>query len=104
MASGTSATGEHARAADARAEADTHAAGARDAAVAQRHIGIPAGPRMHPFAQTLTWAVAPTWFMDRCAERFGEAFTITFWPSGLQLVLISDPEAVKTVFTAPGEL
>jgi cytochrome P450 len=38
--------------------------------------------------------------MDRCAERIGEAFTITFAPSGMKMVLLSDPEAVKTVFTA----
>jgi cytochrome P450 len=42
--------------------------------------------------------------MDRCARRLGEAFTLTFAPSGLQLVMISDPEAVKTVFTAPPEV
>ena len=55
-------------------------------------------------AQTLAWALAPSWLMDRCARRLGEAFTLTFGPSGIQLVLISDPEAVKTVFTAPPEL
>ncbi|HTZ86177.1 MAG TPA: cytochrome P450 [Solirubrobacteraceae bacterium] len=65
---------------------------------------VPAGPRVHPFLQTLAWAVAPTWVMDRCAARFGEMFTITFWPSGMQLVLISAPEDVKRIFTAPPEL
>jgi cytochrome P450 len=50
--------------------------------------------------QTLAWALAPTWFMDRCARGVGESFTLTFFPSGMQLVLVSDPEAVKTVFTA----
>jgi cytochrome P450 len=54
--------------------------------------------------QTLAWALAPTWLMDRCARRLGEAFTLTFGPSGLRLVLISDPEAIKTVFTAPAEI
>jgi cytochrome P450 len=39
--------------------------------------------------------------MDHCAERLGEAFTLTFSPSGMQLVMVSDPETVKTVFTAP---
>ena len=34
----------------------------------------------------------------------GEAFTLTFAPSGMKLVLVSDPEAVKTVFTAPPEV
>ncbi|MBA3809456.1 MAG: cytochrome P450 [Solirubrobacterales bacterium] len=54
--------------------------------------------------QTLAWALAPTWLMDRCAARLGESFTLTFGPSGLKLVLISDPEAVKTVFTAPADV
>jgi cytochrome P450 len=54
--------------------------------------------------QTLAWALAPTWLLDSCARRLGEAFTLTFGPSGLKLVLISDPEAVKAVFTAPPEV
>jgi len=59
---------------------------------------------MPALAQTLAWAFAPTWLMDRCARRVGEAFTLTFWPSGLQLVMLGEREAVKTVFTAPPEV
>ncbi len=55
-------------------------------------------------ALTVAWALAPTWVMDRCAERLGEAFTLTFAPSGLKLVMFSDPETVKAVFTAPPEV
>jgi cytochrome P450 family 135 len=66
--------------------------------------GLPPGPRAPAVVQTLAWAVAPTWVMDRCAGRLGEAFTLTFAPSGMKLVVISDPEAVKTVFTAPPEV
>jgi cytochrome P450 len=67
------------------------------------HAGgrLPPGPRAPSLLQTLAWAVAPTWVMDRCAQRLGETFTLTFWPSGMQLVMVSGPEAVKTVFTAP---
>ncbi len=54
--------------------------------------------------QTLAWALAPTWVMDRCSERLGETFTITFAPSGMKLVLFSDPEAVKSIMTAPPEV
>jgi cytochrome P450 len=54
--------------------------------------------------QTLAWALAPTWVMDQCAKRIGEAFTLTFAPSGMKLVMVSDPEAVKTLFTAPPEV
>ncbi len=66
--------------------------------------GLPPGPKATPVIQTLIWALAPTWMMDRCAERIGEAFTITFAPSGMKMVLLSDPEAVKTVFTASPEV
>jgi cytochrome P450 family 135 len=65
---------------------------------------LPPGPRLPAVAQTLVWALAPTWLMDRCARSLGEAFTLTFAPSGLRLVMFSDPKAVKTVFTAPPEV
>src|SRR6202051_415690 len=65
---------------------------------------LPPGPRAAAIVQTLGWALAPPWVMDRCRRALGEAFTLTFSPSGMKLVLISDPEAVKTVFTAPPEV
>jgi cytochrome P450 family 135 len=71
---------------------------------AQNSRGLPPGPRLPAVAQTLVWALAPTWLMDRCARSLGEAFTLTFAPSGLRLVMFSDPQAVKTVFTAPPEV
>jgi cytochrome P450 len=85
-------------------------------AIAQPHLGtlqplaepsaeaLPRGPRVPPLALTLVWALAPTWVMDRCARRYGDAFTLTFGPSGRKLVMLSDPDAVKAVFTAPPEL
>jgi cytochrome P450 len=65
---------------------------------------LPRGPRAHPFVQTLAWAIAPTWVMDRYARKVGESFTLTFWPSGMKLVVVSGPEAVKDVFTAPPDV
>lgn len=65
---------------------------------------LPRGPRVPPVVQTFVWALAPTWVMDQCARRYGDAFTLTFGPSGRKLVMVSDPEAVKTVFTAPPEV
>jgi cytochrome P450 family 135 len=66
--------------------------------------GLPPGPGVPRALQTLGWALAPTWMMDRCRERLGDTFTITFAPSGMQLVLFSDPEAVKEIFTASPEV
>jgi len=65
---------------------------------------LPAGPKAPALLQTLAWAVAPTWVMDRYSRLLGETFTLTFAPSGMKLVIVSDPEAVKTVFTAPPEV
>jgi cytochrome P450 len=65
---------------------------------------LPPGPRAPALLQTLGWALAPTWVMDQCARRLGDSFTITFFPSGMKLAVVSEPEAVKTVFTAPPEL
>jgi len=70
----------------------------------RRPPSLPRGPRAHPFVQTLAWAIAPTWTMDRCARTVGQSFTLTFWPSRMKLVVVSSPEAVKTVFTAPGDV
>jgi cytochrome P450 family 135 len=66
--------------------------------------GLPPGPRAPAVLQTLAWTLAPTLFMDRCASRLGEMFTMTFAPSGMKFVLVSDPDAVKAIFTAPGEV
>jgi cytochrome P450 family 135 len=89
-----SATDELARVAVAEGEAARNG-GAR---------GLPPGPRIPALVQTLVWALAPTWLMDRCARALGDSFTLTFFPSGMQLVLVSDPDAVKTVFTAPPDV
>jgi cytochrome P450 family 135 len=65
---------------------------------------LPPGPALPAVVQTLVWAVAMPWMLDRYAARHGEAFTVTFAPSGRVVVIVSDPEAVKTVFTAPPEV
>jgi cytochrome P450 len=65
---------------------------------------LPPGPKLPAPLQTLVWALAPTWLMDRCARRLGDAFTLTFAPSGLRLAMFSDPDAVKAIFTAPPDV
>jgi cytochrome P450 family 135 len=65
---------------------------------------LPPSIRLHPFVQTVAWAIAPTWLMERSAKQLGDAFTLTFWPSGMKFVLVSDPDEVKAVFTASPEV
>ncbi|HLL93166.1 MAG TPA: hypothetical protein VK252_09530, partial [Solirubrobacteraceae bacterium] len=61
---------------------------------------LPPGPRAPAIAQTLLWALAPAWLMRTCASRLGDSFTLTFAPSGVRVVIVSDPGEVKTLFTA----
>ncbi|HEY2766975.1 MAG TPA: cytochrome P450 [Solirubrobacteraceae bacterium] len=65
---------------------------------------LPEGPKTPAVLQTLLWALAMPWALDRWAARYGETFTVTFAPSGRRFVVVSDPEAVKTVFTAPPDV
>ena len=67
-------------------------------------VGLPAGPGAPALAQTLAWTFLPGWFLEQCSRRLGDAFTITFAPSGMRFVMFSDPEAVKAIFTAPPEV
>jgi cytochrome P450 len=70
----------------------------------RRVAAVPDGLRMPALLQTLAWTLAPTWLMDHASRALGEVFTITFFPSGMKFVLLSSPEAVKTLFTAPPEV
>jgi cytochrome P450 family 135 len=71
---------------------------------ALREPQLPPGLKLPPLLQTAAWALTPTRLMDRAAGRLGETFAITFFPSGMKFVLLGDPEAVKTLFTAPPEI
>lgn len=64
---------------------------------------LPAGPPLRPMVQTLLWTLAPTRLLEWCAARYGETFTLTFGPSGRRFVMLSNPEDVKALFTAPPE-
>jgi cytochrome P450 family 135 len=54
--------------------------------------------------QTVVWAVAMPWMLDHCREKYGEEFTVRFFPSGRKIVVVSGAERVKQVFTAPPEV
>src|SRR4051812_11752877 len=66
---------------------------------------LPPGPASPAALQTYEWIVRPTALLRRAQARFGEPFTIrTLWADG-PMVLVSDPEDVRRVFTAePGVL
>jgi cytochrome P450 len=64
---------------------------------------LPPGPRMPALMQTLaTWS-RPTAFLDRCRARYGHRFTTRLLGQP-PVVMISDPDEIKQLFTAPPEV
>src|SRR5215472_1520092 len=58
---------------------------------------LPAGPRYPRIVQALLWLKQPTRLLEHCARRYGDVFTLRL-PLGTDLVQISSPELVRTVF------
>ncbi|MSX01738.1 MAG: cytochrome P450 [Actinobacteria bacterium] len=66
-------------------------------------LDLPPGPRQPRYAQALQWVTRPQEFAVRQRERFGDVFTLQFI-DGQPLVVISDPEDIRTVFTGSAEV
>ena len=65
---------------------------------------LPPGPSNPSAVQTWEWLARPTALLRRCAARYGEPFTLrTAWTDA-PMVVVSDPAAVRAVFTAPVDL
>src|SRR5258705_3308374 len=64
---------------------------------ATRDTRLPPGPRLPTTVQAAIWALRPLAFLDHCAARHGDLFTLRIprrpW------VLVSDPEHVKPLFS-----
>ena len=60
--------------------------------------GLPPGPRMPSALQTAIWSRQAQWMLEQCRARFGSMFTIRIAYEGTW-VMVSDPAAVKQVFT-----
>ena len=64
---------------------------------------LPPGPRMPRALQTLgTWS-RPTAVLERGRERYGKRFTVHFLGAP-KFVVLSDPEEIKQVLTAPPDV
>jgi cytochrome P450 len=60
--------------------------------------GLPPGPTAPPIWQTAAWLFRPTAFMTSASRRYGNLFTIRLAGLG-DVVLVSEPELIKRVFT-----
>lgn len=60
---------------------------------------LPDGPKTHPWIQTLQWLTNPLEYMEDCAKRYGEIFTLRIGPRFTPQVFISNPQAIQQIFT-----
>jgi cytochrome P450 len=49
--------------------------------------------------QTLRWGLRPLPFMQECRERYGDSFSVKFLSFERPMVMISDPVAIKALYT-----
>jgi cytochrome P450 family 135 len=63
---------------------------------------LPPEPKSPPLVQTLKWAFRPLPFMQECRERYGDSFSVKFMGFERPMVLISDPAAIKALYTERG--
>ena len=59
---------------------------------------LPPEVKSPPLAQTLRWAFRPLPFMQECRERYGDNFGVKFVSFKTQMVMISDPAAIKALY------
>jgi cytochrome P450 len=64
-------------------------------------MALPGGPREPAALQTAEWVARPTAFLRRCRARHGAAFTVRVAWADAPMVLVSEPDDVRRVFTAP---
>ena len=60
---------------------------------------LPPGPTEPPGLQTARWLTRPIAFLDSCRDRFGDSFSVRFVGFQTPLVMVSDPEAIRALYT-----
>jgi cytochrome P450 len=63
------------------------------------YLVLPPEPKSSPLVQTLRWSFRPLPFMQECREEFGDSFSVKFMTFERPMVLISDPAAIKALYT-----
>jgi cytochrome P450 len=62
-------------------------------------VTLPPEPKGSSLSQTLRWAFRPLQFMDDCRRQYGDNFSVRFLGFERPMVLISDPAAIKALYT-----
>jgi cytochrome P450 family 135 len=61
---------------------------------------LPSGPSEAPAIQTARWLLRPIAFMESCRRQYGDAFSVRFLGFERPMVMLSDPEAIRALYTA----
>jgi cytochrome P450 family 135 len=61
---------------------------------------LPPGPTEPPAVQLVRWLVRPIAFMQSCRRRFGDEFSVSFPGFERPMVMLSDPETIRSLYTA----
>ncbi len=62
-------------------------------------MSLPPEPSYPSLVQTLRWAFRPIPFMHQCRQRYGDSFSVKFIGFERPMVMISDPAAIKALYT-----
>jgi cytochrome P450 family 135 len=68
-------------------------------AIRMTKSGLPPGPSEPPAVQLAWWLARPISFMESCRRRFGDAFSVRFPGSERPTVMLSDPQAIRALYT-----
>ncbi len=63
---------------------------------------LPPGPSEPPIVQTLRWLTRPIAFLESCRRRYGDNFSIQFTSFKRPTVMLSDPEAIRVLYSERG--
>jgi cytochrome P450 len=61
---------------------------------------LPPSPKTPGIVQLFQWITDPLGLMDDCAQRYGDMFTLRVGTNCSPIVFLSNPQAIKEVFTA----
>jgi cytochrome P450 family 135 len=60
---------------------------------------LPPGPSEPPLVQTMRWLSRPVSFMESCRRRYGANFSVSFLSFQTPTVMLSDPQAIRALYT-----
>ncbi len=60
---------------------------------------LPEGPKIPPLLQLIKWIAEPFEYLDDCAKRYGDIFTVKVFGFP-PLVFIANPQGIQEIFSA----